>query len=328
MVHVRRRQFLTLLGSAAAAWPLAARGQRSVPLIGFLNSQSPGSFSHMVAGFHQGLAESGYVDGRNTAIEYRWAEGQYERLPGLADDLVSRRVAVLVATGGEPAAIAAKAATAAIPIVFLIGDDPVNVGLVDSMNRPGGNVTGLTLLTTTIDGKRIGLLREMVPKANSIAALINPDFPPAENQRRRFLEAASRTGLRASVAFAKRQSDFEPAFATLEKNADVLIVCADPLFNSRRNELVALAASHRLPAIYEFREFSLGGGLMSYGVNIVELYREVGHYTGRILKGAIPSELPVLQPAKFDFAINLKTARELGLEIPDRLLAIADEVIE
>jgi putative tryptophan/tyrosine transport system substrate-binding protein len=324
---MRRREFIMQLG-VATAWPLAARAQqRSTPLIGFLNTQSPASFSHMVAGLHQGLAESGYVEGRNIGIEYRWAENQYDRLPALAEDLVRRGVAVLVATGGEPAAIAAKAATTTVPIVFLIGDDPVNAGLVASMNRPGGNVTGL-LLTTTIDGKRIGLLRELVPKANSIAALINPDFPPAESQRRRFLEAASSAGLQASVALAKKESDLESAFATLEKNADLLIVCADPLFNSRREQLVALAAHHRLPAIYEFREFPLAGGLMSYGVNIVELYREVGRYAGRILKGSIPGDLPVLQPTKFDFAINLKTAKALGLEVPDRLLAIADEVIE
>jgi putative tryptophan/tyrosine transport system substrate-binding protein len=322
---MKRREFITLLGGAAA-WPLAARAQPPPPVIGFLNSQSPGSFSHLVAGFHQGLAENGYVEGRSIAIEYRWAEGQYERLPALASELVRRGVAVLVAAGGEPSALAAKAATATIPIVFVIGSDPIEAGLVASMNRPGANVTGVTLLNVALDGKRLGLLQEMIPGASLIAALINPDFPSAETQRRDFLEAVSRSGLRSTVVYARAETDFQPAFATLrEQHVDALLVCADPLFNSRRDQLVALAAHHQIPAMYSFR---VTGGLMSYGVNIVEQYREVGRYTARIFKGTKPADLPVLQPTKFDLVLNLKTARALGLDVPAMLLARADEVIE
>jgi putative ABC transport system substrate-binding protein len=282
---MRRREFITLLGGTAATWPLAARAQQSIPVVGFLNSQSAGPFSHMLAGFQQGLREAGFLEGQNVAIEYRWAEGHYERLPDLANDLVRRQLAVLVATGGEPAALAAKAATQAIPIVFLIGGDPVKEGLVASMSRPGGNVTGLTLLTTEIEGKRLGLLQELVPKATLIAVLVNPNFPPAENQQRDVLEAASRAGLRATVVLARSESEFEPAFATVvEKRADALMVCADPFFNSRRDQLVALAAHHKVPTIYELREYPLGGGLMSYGVNIVELYRQAA----RSLRDSLP----------------------------------------
>jgi len=325
---MRRRDLVTLIGGAAA-WPLAARAQQSIPVVGFLNSQSAGPFSHMLAGFQRGLREAGFLEGQNVAIEYRWAEGHYERLPDLANDLVRRQLAVLVATGGEPAALAAKVATQAIPIVFLIGGDPVKEGLVASMNRPGGNVTGLTLLTTEIEGKRLGLLQELVPKATLIAVLVNPNFPPAENQQRDVLEAASRAGLRSTVVLAGSESEFEPAFATVvEKRADALMVCADPFFNSRRDQLVALAAHHKVPTIYELREYALGGGLMSYGVNIVELYRQAAQYAAMILKGAKPSDLPIVQPTKFDFVINQKAAKVLGLDVPDRLLALADEVVE
>jgi putative tryptophan/tyrosine transport system substrate-binding protein len=331
---MRRRDFILAVGGAAAAsavsWPLAARAQqRGVPVIGFLNSQSAASFSHMVAGFRRGLRDAGFLEGQNIAIEYRWAEGRYDRLPALASDLVRQGPAVLVATGGEPAALAAKDATQAIPVVFLIGGDPVRQGIVASMNRPGGNVTGLTLLTTEIEGKRLGLLQELVPNARVIAVLINPDFPPAENQRRDVLEAASRAGLRATTLLAKSEADFQPAFAALiEQRADALMVCADPLFNSRRDQLVALAAHHKVPAMYEFREYVLAGGLVSYGVNIVELYREAAQYTAKILKGAKPGELPIVQPTKFDFVMNQKTAKALRLDVPDKMLALADEVIE
>ena len=300
-----------------------------MPLVGFLNAQSLAPFAHLVAAFRRGLAEAGFDEGRNVAIEYRWAEGHYERLPVLANELVGRKVAVLVATGGEPAALAAKAATSTIPIVFLIGGDPVSLHLAASMSRPGGNATGHTLLATSIDGKRIGLLQEMVPKATSIAALINPDFPGFQSQRKDIQEAASRAGLRSTFIFAKVESEFEPAFAALlDVHANALIVCADPLFNSRRDELVALAASHKMPAIYELREFATDGGLMSYGANLVELYRGVGQYTARILNGSKPADLPIQQPTKFDFVINLKTANALGLTIPPSVLSIADEVIE
>jgi putative ABC transport system substrate-binding protein len=330
MSNIKRREFITLLGGAAVAWPRAARAQQAaMPVVGFLNTQSAGPFSHMLAGFRQGLSEAGFLEGQNIQIEYRWAEGHYEQLPALANDLVHRGLAVLVATGGEPAAFAAKAATQAIPIVFLIGGDPVKERLVTSMNRPGGNITGLTLLTTEIEGKRLGLLRELIPKASLIAVLINPDFPPAEKQRRDVLEAASHVALRTTVVSARSEREFQPAFASvIEQRADALVVCADPLFNSRREQLVALAAQHKVPAIYEFREYALGGGLMSYGVNIVEVYREAARYTARILKGAKPSDLPIMQPTKFDFVINQKAAKALGLEVPDKLLALADEVIE
>jgi putative tryptophan/tyrosine transport system substrate-binding protein len=329
MSGLKRREFITLLGGAAAS-PLVARAEeRSIPLVAFLNSQSAVPFSHMVAGFRRGLRDAGFLEGQNIAIEYRWAEGQYDRLPALAKDLIHQGPAVLVATGGEPAALAAKKATQAIPIVFLIGGDPVRQGLVATMNRPGGNVTGLTLLTTEIEGKRLGLLQEFVPRARSVAVLINPDFPPAERQRAEVLEAASRVGLRVTTLFAQSDRDFEPAFAAvIEQHADALMVCADPLFNSRRHRLVELAAHYKVPAMYEFREYVLAGGLVSYGVNIVDLYREAAQYTAKILRGAKPSELPVVQPTKFDFVINQKTAKALGLDVPDKMIALADEVIE
>jgi putative tryptophan/tyrosine transport system substrate-binding protein len=250
---MRRREFITLLGGAAA-WPAAARAQQpSMPVIGFLNSQSPGPFSHMVAGFREGLTEGGFVESQNIAIEYRWAEGRYDRLPALANDLVRRGLAVLVATGGEPAALAAKAATATIPVVFSIGGDPVKGGLVASIGRPGGNVTGLTLLTYAIEGKRVGLVQELLPKINSIAALIHPESPNADYQRREVLEAASRAGLRATVVFVRTETEFQPAFSTLlTQHVDALIVCADPFFNNRRDQLVALAADHKMPACMNF----------------------------------------------------------------------------
>jgi putative ABC transport system substrate-binding protein len=325
---MRRREFIGLLG--AVTWPFAVRAQQSaMPLIGFLNTQSAGPFSHLVAGFQQGLREAGFLEGQNIQIEYRWAEGRSEQLPALANDLVRRGIAVLVATGGEPAALAAKGSTQTIPIVFLIGGDPVKMGLVASMNRPGGNVTGLTLLSTEIERKRLALLQELLPKASLIAVLINPDFPATEDRRRDVMEAASRVGLKTTVVSASSESQFEPAFITaVEQRADALMVFADPFFNSRRDQLAALAARYKIPAIYEFREYALAGGLMSYGANIVELYREVAHYAGRILRGAKPSDLPIMQPTKFDFVINQKVARGLALEIPDKLLALADDVIE
>jgi putative tryptophan/tyrosine transport system substrate-binding protein len=296
MGHMRRREFIPLLGGVLC-WPLTVRAQQpAMPVIGFLNTQSAGPFAHMLSGFRQGLREAGFHEAQNVQIQYRWAEGHYERLPELANDLARHRVAVLVATGGESAAFAAKAATQTIPIVFLIGGDPVQEGLVASINRPVGNVTGVTLLTAEIEGKRLGLLRQLLPKATLIAVLVNPDFPPAENQRRDVLEAASRVDLRAIVVLARSEDEFQPVFATVkEQRADALIVCADPFFNSRRDRIVALAAQHKVPAIYEFREYAFEGGLMSYGANIVELYREVGLHTARILKGAKPSELPVMQ---------------------------------
>jgi putative ABC transport system substrate-binding protein len=327
-VSIGRRQLIAAFGGAAA-WPLALRAQQSaMPVIGFLSASSPSNRAHLVNAFRQGIRESGYSESQNVVIDYRWANDQYDRLPDLAAELIRRQVAVIAATD-TPAAMAIKAANTTISVVFASGSDPVKEGLVASINRPGGNLTGLTLLTTEIEGKRLGLLRELVPKARLIAVLINPDFPPAQSQRRDVLEAAIRAGLRGIVVAAKQDDEFQPAFAmAIEQRADALIVCADPLFNSRRDQLVALAAQHKMPAIYEFREYALAGGLMSYGVNIVGLYHEVGLYTARILKGAKPSELPVMQPTKFDFIINLKTARALGLEVPLGLTAAADEVIE
>ena len=327
---MRRREFIILLGGAAVAWPLMARGQQpGTPVIGVMNSQSAVPFAHMLSGFREGLRDGGFIEGQNVQIEYRWAEGHYDRLPALANDLARRGVAVLVATGGETAAFAAKATTQTIPIVFAIGGDPVKQGLVASINRPGSNVTGVTLRTDEIEGKRVGLLQAMVPKTTLVGVLINPDFPLAQNQQREVLDATSRVGLRAIVVLARSENEFQPAFAMAsEQRADAFIVCADPLFNNRRDQLIALAARYRLPAIYEFREYALDGGLMSYGVNIVVLYRDVGRYTARILKGAKPSDLPIMQPTKFEFLLNLKTARTLGIEVPLGLSAGADEIIE
>jgi putative ABC transport system substrate-binding protein len=324
---MRRRDFIAgIAGSTALG--LAARAQQ-MPVIGFLNSQSPGPFSHMVAAFLRGMSESGFVVGQNIAVEFRWADGHYDRLPALARELVSRRVAVLAATGGEPSAFAAKEATSTIPIVFSIGGDAARLGLVQQINRPGGNITGVTLLTREIDGKRIGLLLQMAPSIRLLGALINPDFPTAERQRQDVLDAASRSGLDVRFALARSEGEFGQAFEVLvQQKVDALTVCADPLFNSRRPRLIALAAQSRLPAMYEFREFPLDGGLISYGVDIVDIYRQVGRYTAAVLKGASPAELPVLQPTKFALTINLGTAKALGLTVPPMLLALADEVIE
>jgi len=327
---MKRREFITILGGVAAVWPLGARAQqKGVPLIGFLNTQSADSFSHLVAGFQQGLREAGFLEGQNIQIEYRWAEGRYDRLPELANDLVHRGIAVLVATGGEPAALAAKGSTQTIPIVFLIGGDPVRIGLVSGMNRPGGNATGATLLSTEVEVKRLGLLKELLPKANLIAALINPDFPLAEARRQDVLEAASRVGLKTIVVTARSETEFEPAFTTaIEHRADALMVFAEPLFNSRRDQIVTLAARHGLPAIYGYREFAAAGGLMSYGTSLLDVYRQAAVHTARILKGDKPADLPVVQATKVELVINLRTAQALGITFPVSLLGRADEVIE
>ena len=287
-VGVGRRELLAMLGGAAAFVPLAAHAQETAtPVVGFLNSASPVPFAHLVAAFRKGLGEAGFVEGRNVAIEYRWAEGDYDRLPALVSELVRRPVSVLVATGGDPTIRAARAATTTIPIVFAIGSDPVTLGYVASLSRPGGNVTGVMQLTSMLGAKRIGLLRALVPSAQTIAVLSNPNFPVSNLQLKDAQEAAVQIGVRLLVLDASTESEFEPAFAKLvAERADALMVGADPFFNSRRNQIVALAARHKVPAIYEFREFAAAGGLMSYGTSLSNSYMQVGNYAGRILKGA------------------------------------------
>jgi putative ABC transport system substrate-binding protein len=326
----RRRQFITLLGGAAAAWPLAARAQQpAMPVIGFLNNQGLAGRMYQVEAFRNGLSELGYSEGRNVTIEYRWAENQYDRLPALATDLVRRGVTVIAATGGAAAAHAAKAATSNIPIVFTAGSDPVEAGLVASLNRPGGNVTGVSFLTDALGAKRIGLLREVMAQPGIIAVLMNPQGPDAERQSRELPSAAQAIGQSLEVVNASTEGEIDEAFSAISRaRARALLVAADPFFNDQRERIVALAARLGLPTIYESRAFVASGGLMSYGASIADAYRQAGVYVGRILKGEKPAELPVLQATKFEFVINLKTAKALGVEFHPQLVAITDEVIE
>jgi putative ABC transport system substrate-binding protein len=326
---MRRRDFITLLGGAAAVWPVVARAQSTMPVIGFLHSGSSGPNTSYSDAFRRGLGEMGYAQGRNLQIEYRWAEGQFDRLPSLAADLVRRTVAVLVAGGGTVSVLAAKHATSTIPIVFPGVDDPVKMGIVQSFNRPGGNATGVSLFNAVLTPKRLEILRELVPNAASVALLINPKNPSTESQVSDVQGAAQVNGLKVRVLSASTEVEIDAGYATLtESRADVFIVGADPLFQTLRNRLIALAARYATPSIYLNREFPLSGGLISYGVDFPDNYRQAGSYTGRILKGEKPGDLPVVQPTKFELVINLKTAKALGLTIPPTLLARADEVIE
>jgi putative ABC transport system substrate-binding protein len=325
---MRRREFLAIVAGVTAGWSLGVRAQQK-PVIGFLNSGSADAYADRITAFHQGLREHGYIDGQNVAVEYRWALGEYERLPPLAAELVQRGVSVLIATGGEPAALAAKSATSTIPIVFAIGGDPIKLGLVASYSRPGGNATGANILAAEMDAKRLGLLRELIPDASPVALLLNPNFPAYPTQSEELRRAAAIIGLPVEVLLANTDAEIDAAFdVAAQKRAKALVLAASPFFDTRRDKIVALAAHHALPTVYHFREFALAGGLLSYGVSIPHIYRQVGAYAGRILRGESPADLPVQQPTRFDLVINLKTARALGLTVPPALLARADEVIE
>jgi putative tryptophan/tyrosine transport system substrate-binding protein len=324
-----RRDFIALLGGAAAGWPVAARAQQPpMPMIGFLNSASPDGYAPYVAAFRQGLKEAGYVEGQNVAIEYRWAEGQYDRLSELAADLLRHKVKVLAATS-SPAAQAAKAATSTVPIVFTTGDDPIKLGLVTSLSRPEGNVTGVTNLTVELGSKQLGLLRELVPNTIAVAALMNPNFPGTDQQVRDVESAARVLGLQLIVLKVSTERDMETAFATMaQQGSGGLLVGIDPSFLAHRDQIVALAARHAIPAVYPVRDFAVSGGLMSYGTDFADSYRQAGIYTGRIVRGEKTADLPVQRSTKFQFVINFKTAKALGIAVPNSMQLLADEVIE
>jgi putative ABC transport system substrate-binding protein len=327
---MRRRDVLGILGGAAAGWPLAARSQPTAkPVIGFLAAPAALPYGQHAAAIHLGLKEAGFVEGRNLAIEYRWADGHYDRLPAMAAELVNRRVALIVTIGGAPAVLAAKAATTTIPIIFNLGADPMQLGVVASLNRPGGNITGIMLLATELEAKRLNLLREMVPGAKLIALLVNPSNPQAAGQLHETREAARAVGQELLFLEARTDREIETALASAsEKRADALLICADTFFVSAAAEFAALSARYAIPTMAHAREYVTAGSLMSYGTDVIDAYRQTGAYAGRVLKGERPADLPVTQPTKFVLAINLKTAKALGLTVPQSLQVAADEVIE
>ena len=327
---MQRREFITLLGGAAAGWPLGARAQQpAMPVIGLLGSASVDESAHITRALRAGLNESGFIEGKNVAIEYRWAHDNYDSLPALVADLVKRQVAGIVTAGAEQSALAAKAATNKIPIVFVVNGDPVSIGLVDSINRPGGNVTGMSLMSSALEAKRLEVLRELVPKGTKIAILVNPDYPDTDSQIGSVETAASDIGQKVSVLNARTESDISMAFVTIvQQQVGALLVAADPLFNRLHDQIVALAVRYKVPAIYESREFVVDGGIISYGASVATAYHDAGIYVGKILKGAKPADLPVQQPTKFELVINLKTAKQIGLTIPPNVLARADRVIK
>ena len=325
---MRRREFFGVLGGAAAAWPLASYAQQpAMPVVGYALSSSAGVLRRALAGFEDGLKDADYIAGKNVAIEYRFADGQFERFPGFISEFVKRKVAVIVtSSAGVPIA---KKVTSTIPIIFTMGDDPVKTGIVPSLNRPGGNVTGVYQFTTGLEGKRLGLLHEMIPKASTLAVLIHPNNPASELQQRDVQETADRLGVQLAVLRANAESEFDAAFASaVKQQAGALLVAASPFFNTKRQQLVLLATRYGLPAIYEWRDFAEAGGLMSYGTRLADAYHQAGVSVGRILKGTKPADLPVVQVTKFEFVINLSTAKALGIEVPPALSARADEVIE
>ena len=325
---MRRREFIALLVGACGR-PLSVSAQAALPVVGFINSASPGPFAHLAATFRKGLGEQGLVEGRNYLIEARWAEGNYERVPAFLQEFFDKKVAVVAVTGGAMERVMADPAKVTVPIVFVMGDDPVKLGLVASLSQPGGNITGITQLTMELGAKRLGILHELLPRMKKVAVLLNPNFPASAPHLREIEAASVVTGVQPLILSATTEADFAPAFKRLEEERpDALLVGADPFFNSRREQLVALVARQRIPAIYEFREFAEAGGLISYGTDLADAYRLVGVYVGRVLKGSRPADLPVVQAAKFELVINLKAARALNLEIPPTLLARADEVIE
>ena len=327
---MRRRDFLIVLGGVAVFVPLSANAQQAaLPVVGFMSGRSAADSTHLVAAFREGLSEAGFVDGQNVIIEFRWADGEYDRLPALAAELVSRPVSVLLGVGGDPSALAAKRATSTIPIIFGVGGDPVKAGLVENFNHPGANVTGYTLLTSVMESKRVGLLRELVPGVALVGILLNPKFAPAAQQSQQIENAARTVGQKIVIATASSDEELSAAFASLvRERVNALLVAADPYFDTRRDRIIAFAAQNKLPAIYHFREFAVAGGLISYGPRITDGYRQAGNYTGQILKGAKPGNLPVLQPTKFEMVINLKTAAALNFALPNSIQLLADEVLE